>query len=195
MSELSLTPGNALVIVDVQNDFLPGGALPVPDGDEIIPILNRYIRLFHLQGLPIVASRDYHPARHCSFLSEGGSWPPHCIAGTTGAELASALQIPADVIMIDKAVHVEKDAYSVFQGTTLQARLQKLQVNTLSVGGLATNYCILHSVKDAEDLGYQVFLLTDAIRAVNLKPNDGDRALSTMIELGAIPVTVQDICP
>jgi nicotinamidase/pyrazinamidase len=179
-------PGDALIIVDVQNDFLPGGSLAVPDGDAIIPVLNRYIRLFTERDLPVFATRDWHPSNHRSFKAQGGIWPPHCLAGTQGAAFASELQLPADVHIISKADNPEQDAYSAFQGTDLSKKLRKLKVRRLWIGGLATDYCVLNTVLDARRQGFEVFVLEDVIRAVNVRPDDGAKAIQKMRGLGAV---------
>lgn len=177
--------GDALLIVDVQNDFLPGGALAVEQGDAVIPALNRYIDAFVTRGLPVVATRDWHPEAHCSFREQGGPWPPHCRANTEGAEFARQLGLPADATVISKATTPDQDAYSGFQGTDLDQRLQAAGVRRLYVGGLATDYCVLNTVRDARRLGYEVMLLADAIRPVDVQPGDGQRAEADMLDLGA----------
>jgi len=194
-STASLRPhgGDALLLVDVQNDFLPGGSLAVPSGDETIPALNRYIELFRRNALPIYASRDWHPADHCSFRSEGGIWPPHCIAGSAGAAFSPELSLPSAAVVISKAVHRDTDAYSGFEGTDLEQRLRREGVTRLFIGGLATDYCVLNTVKDALSQGFDVLLLLDGIRAVNLKPDDGRRAIEEMTSLGARPVNWEEI--
>jgi len=181
-------PGDALLIVDVQNDFLPGGSLAVPEGDRVVPVLNRYIRDFTAAGLPVYATRDWHPEGHCSFAAQGGPWPPHCRAGTRGAAFAPGLKLPEGAVVISKADTVEKDAYSGFQGTDLAERLQAAGVRRLFVGGLATDYCVLNTVRDALAAGFGVVLLEDAIRAVDVKPGDGARAEAEMVRAGAVPV-------
>lgn len=180
--------GDALILVDVQHDFLPGGRLAVVDGDAVIEPLNRAIAQFSAAGLPIVATRDWHPVDHMSFAAQGGPWPPHCVAGTDGAAFEESLALPPDVLVVSKASRQESDAYSGFEGTDLHQHLQALGVDRVFVGGLATDYCVLNTVLDARRLGYQVLLLTDAIRAVNVSPDDGQRALSQMIDAGAVPV-------
>jgi len=185
--------GDALLIVDMQNDFLPGGSLGVADGDAVIPVLNSGIERFQHAGLPIFASRDWHPADHCSFADQGGPWPAHCIAGSPGAQFASRLALPASVMIISKGTHVSRDAYSAFQETDLDERLRDLRITRLFVGGLATDYCVFNTVKDALRHGYRVVLLTDAIRAVNLKPDDGAHAEQEMLHLGAQPAQIGDI--
>lgn len=184
-------PGDALLIVDVQNDFLPGGSLAVPRGDDVVAVLNRYLRIF--AALPVYATRDWHPERHCSFKAQGGTWPPHCIAGTHGAEFAAALQLPPYAVIISKATAPEQDAYSGFQGTNLDQQLRVANIHCLFIGGLATDYCVLNTVRDALRLGYQVFLLADAIRAVDVQPGDGDRAEQEMLRLGAQRITAEEI--
>lgn len=179
--------GDALIIVDVQNDFLPGGALAVARGDEVVPVLNRYIALFQSRGLPLFATRDWHPKDHCSFKAQGGPWPPHCIAGTRGAEFAPGLGPSVETPVISKAITSSKDAYSGFEGTDLGRRLKQLGVTRIFVGGLATDYCVLNTVKDARAAGLRVVLLHDACRAVNVQPQDGAQAEREMERLGAIP--------
>ncbi|MDO8990542.1 MAG: isochorismatase family protein [Sideroxyarcus sp.] len=187
--------GDALLVVDVQNDFLPGGSLAVPHGDEVVAPLNRCLALFAGLQLPVYASRDWHPADHCSFRAQGGPWPPHCIAGTPGADFAAALQLPATACIVSKADSPGKDAYSAFDGTDLQRRLQTDGVRRLYVGGLATDYCVLSTVKDALQLGYRVVLLGDAIRAVEVVPGDGERAVAEMRGLGAQPALAAELAP
>lgn len=190
---ITLEPGDALLIVDVQNDFLPGGSLAVPHGDEVVPVLRRYLALFQARGLPIFASRDWHPANHCSFRERGGPWPPHCIAGTSGAELAPDLSLPPSTILISKADSPDKDAYSAFEGTPLNELLRARGVRRLFVGGLATDYCVLNTVRDAAARGYAVVLLTDAIRAVNVRPDDGAKAEAEMRRLGARAARIEEL--
>lgn len=187
MKLLTLTAQDALLIVDVQNDFLPGGALAVPAGDAVIAPLNRWIERFRAAGLPIIASRDWHPVDHCSFSPQGGPWPPHCIAGSAGAAFAAALALPDDAWVISKATAKDAEAYSAFAGTDLDTRLQGRGIRRLFVGGLATDYCVKNTVLDALRLGYAVRLLTDAIRAVDVRPGDGERALAEMAAAGAEP--------
>jgi nicotinamidase/pyrazinamidase len=184
---------DALVLVDVQNDFLPGGALAVPDGDAVVPALNGYLAVFVRRGLPVFATRDWHPADHCSFGERGGPWPPHCVAFSRGAAFATLLQLPCDALIVSKAETKNQDAYSGFEGTDLDARLRAQGVKRLLVGGLATDYCVLSTVRDALAKGYDALLLRDAIRAVNVNPGDGDRAEREMVALGARPITLQDL--
>jgi len=179
---------SALIIVDVQNDFLPGGRLAVPHGDEVIPILNRYIAGFLGENFPIFVTRDWHPPNHCSFQAQGGPWPVHCVIDTEGAEFARPLRIPASAIVISKGTAPDREAYSGFEGTELEGRLREASVGCLYVGGLATDYCVLNTVKDGLQKGFKVTLLTDAIRAVNVQPTDGRQAEEEMRRLGAVPM-------
>ena len=185
-------PDDALLIIDAQNDFLPGGSLAVPQGDDVVPVLNRYASLFRTHHLPIFASRDWHPSNHCSFTKQGGPWPPHCIAETNGAQFSSGLDL-SNAVIISKASEPESDAYSAFENTDLDRRLKQAKVKRLFVGGLATDYCVLNSVRDAVCLKYSVVLLEDAIRAVNVQPEDGPKAIEEMLELGCRPATVESI--
>jgi nicotinamidase/pyrazinamidase len=174
-----------LVIVDVQNDFLPGGKLAVAEGDKIIPALNRYIALFQQNQLPIFATRDWHPADHCSFKSQGGPWPAHCVAETPGAQFPQSLALPPSATIISKGTSARKEAYSGFEGTKLESLLRDAAVDVLYVGGLATDYCVLNTVKDGLRLGFAVVLLTEAMRAVEVHPGDGARAELEMLSGGA----------
>jgi nicotinamidase-related amidase len=189
-SAIEVQDGDALILVDVQNDFLPGGALAVPHGDEVVPALNLYIDLFLTKGLPIIATRDWHPVNHCSFRAQGGPWPPHCIANSPGAGFAAGLRLPAEFITISKAAAPDEDAYSGFGGTELEAILRSHGARRVFVGGLATDYCVLNTVKDALENRYQVYVLSDAIRAVNVQPDDGRKAEQEMIAKGAIMITL-----
>ncbi|MBX3327515.1 MAG: isochorismatase family protein [Nitrospira sp.] len=179
---------DALLIVDIQNDFLPGGALGISHGDKIIPVLTNYIRRFDAHGFPIFLSRDWHPPNHCSFQSQGGPWPAHCVAGSPGALPPSSFTTPPSAVIIYKAIDHDQEACSAFQHTALDRHLRVLNVQRLFIGGLATDHCVLHSVKDARMLGYDVCLLMDGIKAVNLDTEDGRRAEEEMIRLGALPV-------
>jgi nicotinamidase/pyrazinamidase len=187
-SDIRLQPGDALMMVDVQNDFLPGGGLAVASGDEVVAPLNEWIARFTAAKLPVFATRDWHPPGHCSFRERGGTWPPHCVADTRGAEFAAALAVPPDAHVVSKASQPEADAYSGFGGTDLDLQLRRMQVRRLFVGGLATDYCVLQTVADALRLGYGVMLLVDGIRAVDLQPGDGERAIAAMVGGGAVAV-------
>jgi nicotinamidase/pyrazinamidase len=195
MSRERLTPGDALLIVDVQRDFLPGGALAVPNGDAVLAPLNAAIARFRDAGLPIFASRDWHPATHRSFADRGGPWPAHCVAGTPGAAFAPALALPADAAVISKAMDPGTEAYSAFEGTDLDARLRRAGVRRLVLGGLATEYCVRRTAEDARALGYDVIVLADAVRAVDRQPGDGARALDAIRRCGARTLATADVIP
>lgn len=182
----ALQAGDALLIIDVQRDFLPGGSLPVPDGDAVVAPLNAWIGRFLARDLPIFATFDWHPADHCSFRDQGGAWPVHCVAGTPGSGFAGGLELPAAAGRVAKATGRDADAYSGFSGTNLHRRLQQARIGRLFVGGLATDYCVLQSVLDARRLGYEVVLLMEAVRAVDVKPGDGERAVAAMLAAGAV---------
>jgi nicotinamidase/pyrazinamidase len=187
MRAIALTSADALLIVDVQNDFLPGGSLAVAQGDEVIAPANGLITLYREHGLQVYASRDWHPFGHCSFIEQGGPWPPHCIADTRGAAFADQLALPADAIIVSKAQTREADAYSAFRGTGLAHRLRTRAIGRLAVCGLATDYCVLNSVRDALALGFRVLPVLDAIQAIDACPGDGARAIAWMIARGAVP--------
>lgn len=187
MSAIVLGGGDALLIVDPQVDFLPGGSLGVPQGDAVLAPINRLIDLYRTHALPVYVSRDWHPALHCSFAGQGGPWPVHCVAGSDGARFAPGLQLD-DAAVVSKATTVDVDAYSAFNGTGLTDTLRERGIRRLVVCGLATDYCVLNTVLDALAAGFDVLLATEAIRAVNVKTDDGDRALQQMLERGAMPV-------
>lgn len=193
MTNASPAAGDALLIVDVQNDFLPGGSLAVPAGDAVIAPLNAAIDAFVQRSLPVIVTRDWHPANHCSFKPQGGIWPPHCIAGSSGAQFGADLRIPGLAIVVSKAMRPEADAYSAFEGTELAWRLQSMGVTRLVVGGLATDYCVLATVTDALALGLRVILLTDAVRAVDVRAGDGLAAIDKMAAGGAQLMTSADL--
>ncbi|NNM82640.1 MAG: isochorismatase family protein [Burkholderiales bacterium] len=186
MTKVSLGEHDALLVVDIQNDFLPGGSLAVAGSDAVIPVLNACIARFSAQGLPVHACRDWHPPDHCSFIENGGPWPPHCIAGTHGAEFSTSLALPPETPVMSKGSLRDREAYSAFDGTELAALLRKEQVGRIFIGGLTTDYCVLNSVKDASRLGFSIFVLLDATRAVDLHPGDGKAALEAMKGHGAI---------
>lgn len=179
-------PGDALLIVDVQQDFLPGGALAVAAGDQVVAPLNRYAAEFERHGLPVLATRDWHPPDHCSFAARGGPWPPHCVAGTPGAAFATGLRLPAGAEVVSKATEPDADAYSGFQGTDLTARLRARGVRRVLIGGLASDYCVRATALDALAAGFAVVVLGDAVRAVDLQAGDGARALAELTARGAV---------
>ena len=181
---------DALIIVDVQNDFCPGGSLPVSEGDKIVPVLNRYIENFTKAGLAVFATRDWHPERTSHFNTDGGPWPPHCIRGTEGAKFHASLALGSNVVILSKGMSPYADSYSGFQaanadGVTLGNLLRERGVERIFVGGLATDYCVKHTVLDGLKEGFKVVLLEDAIRGVNLNPDDSKQAIEEMVRAGA----------
>ena len=177
--------GDALLVVDVQRDFLPGGTFSVPAGDEVIQPINRVVSLFERAGLPIFYSRDWHPPNHVSFKVRGGPWPRHCVASTEGAAFALTLRVPASASIISKATTADRDALSAFLDTTLASQLRASGVRRLYVGGLSTDYSVRATVLDAKREGFDVKVMTDAVRAVDVQPGDGQRALQEMQQSGA----------
>jgi nicotinamidase/pyrazinamidase len=188
------SPVSALVIVDVQNDFCPGGSLAVADGDQVVDVINRLIPNFPLA----VATQDWHPPDHVSFKDRGGPWPSHCVQGTPGAELHPALRKERITAFLRKGASSDQDAYSGFEardegGRTLDEVLKGHFATTLYVTGLATDYCVKATVLDGLRYGYQVSVVTDGVRAVNVNPDDGMRALQEMASAGARLVHSRDI--
>ena len=178
--------GDALLIVDVQNDFCPGGALAVNKGDEVVPILNRWMDRARRIGVPVYASRDWHPRGHISFRERGGPWPPHCVQGTSGAAFHRELRFPESVQIITKATNRDEDAYSAFGGTDLAERLHRAGINRLWIGGLTQDYCVRETSLDAIQAGFEVHVIVEGTRAVNVHPGDGRRALEDIRNAGAI---------
>lgn len=181
---------DALLIIDVQNDFCSGGSLPVPEGDKVVPVLNRYIQRFEAANLPIFATRDWHPEKTSHFKAFGGLWPPHCIQGTKGAEFRPDLALPQDVVIVSAGMGPDEDGYSGFvgkddQGVGLADLFRQRGVERIFVGGLATDYCVKHTVLDGLKEGFKVVLLEDAIRGVDVQPGDSERAIEDMIRAGA----------
>ena len=175
----------ALLVVDVQVDFCPGGSLAVKNGSDVVPRLNRVIKAFERRSLPIFFTRDWHPANHISFKSRGGIWPPHCVQGTSGAEFHSGLLVPGNATIVSKGDKPSMEAYSGFQGTDLETRLKRLGIDKVFVGGLATDYCVKETTLDARRTGLAVEVLKDCVRPVDIKPGDGARALAEMRRAGA----------
>lgn len=180
----------ALLIVDVQNDFCPGGALAVPGGDRVVGPLNRAAGCFADAGLPVLASRDWHPPVTRHFREYGGVWPPHCVQDSPGAAFHPSLLLPEGTVVITKGSDPAMDAYSAFDGRDREGRLlgevlASRQVQHLFVGGLATDYCILSSVLDARRAGLEVTVLTDAVAGVDVAEGDSKKALEEMRKAGA----------
>lgn len=174
----------ALIVVDVQNDFCPGGALAVAQGDEVVAPLNRLINEFLEQGEPVFKSRDWHPKRTRHFAAYGGAWPVHCVQNTKGAEFHPELIDDMHIRVISKGLG-DEDSYSAFDGTDLALQLYRLGVKEVWVGGLATDYCVKNTVLDARKEGFRVRALENAMRPVELKPGDGQRAIEEMRKAGA----------
>jgi nicotinamidase/pyrazinamidase len=183
--KFNINSEDALIVVDVQRDFCPGGSLPVPDGDKVIPKLNKYIDIFEEADAHIYATRDWHPPNHISFKTQGGAWPPHCVQETEGAEFHPNLRLPRGVKVFSKGTEPDSEAYSSFQGTGLKVELEKRGIGRVFVGGLATDYCVKHTVIDALEAGFETILLEDAVKGVNLKPGDSERAVEEMMYKGA----------
>ncbi len=178
-------PDDAVIVVDIQNDFFPGGALPVPAGDQVIPVLSRCIEQAERVGATIVLTRDWHPANHCSFETEGGPWPVHCVQHTPGAEYHPDLRIPRLAIYVDKATDPARENFSDFAGTALGDQLRRKGIRRLFVGGLALDYCVRATVLEKLAEGFEVHLLLPATRAVNVKEGDAQRAIDELRSAGA----------
>src|SRR5215472_12312238 len=187
-------PSAALILVDIQNDFCPGGALAVPDGDQIVEVVNRLAPSFNF----VAATRDWHPPNHISFKKQGGVWPPHCVQGSPGADLHPALDRSGIDLIVRKGYSPDRDTFEGLpavdeNGESLDKILKRKGVDSIYVAGLATDYCVKATVLDALKKGFQVFAVTDAMRAVNLQPGDAARALQEMAAAGAHLVTSQQV--
>ncbi len=180
----TLESGDVLLAVDVQRDFCPGGALAVPEGDRVIPLLNRWIRHACESGATVYASCDWHPRRHASFQSEGGPWPPHCVQGTAGAEFHPELALPTDAILVAKGTRLDRDQLSAFDETGLAVRLARDGVKRVWIGGLALDVCVRATVLQALGEDFAVHLIVDATRP--LSAERGAEALREMREAGAV---------
>lgn len=184
---------SALLLVDLQNDFFPGGALAVPGADSLIPLINAYIKHFSRQGWAILATRDWHPANHSSFTEQQGPCPVHGVQGSRGAQFHSDLVLPPGMMVISKGTDPKKDARSGFDGTSLADRLEDLNVQTLYVLGLPTEHCVKHTVLDGCQRGLRVVLLTDATKGDNHQQDDSPNALQEMTDAGAYLANISDI--
>lgn len=181
---------DALIVVDVQNDFCPGGSLAVPEGDAVVPVLNRYLERASAAGIPIVASRDWHPEETAHFAAFGGTWPAHCIQETSGAAFHPALLLPPETLIASKGMSAKDEGYSALEGLLPGGRnmldaLRERGVTRIHAGGLATDYCVRATVLGALAAGFTVFFLRDASRAVEVTPGDGERAIAEMQAAGA----------
>lgn len=208
---MEVTMKKALLLVDIQNDFLPGGALAVTDGDAVVPVANRLISQFDL----VIATQDWHPSDHGSFASlyPGKSpgemvglsgidqilWPDHCVEGTTGAEFAPGLETSGITVIFKKGTDKSVDSYSAFfdnakrKDTGLAAYLKSEDVDTLYLVGLATDYCVKFSALDAVELGFKTVLIKEGVRGVNITPGDSDAALKEMAVKGVSIISEDQI--
>ena len=175
----------ALIVIDVQNDFCPGGSLAVANGDEVVAPLNELMKEFLDRGEPVFKTRDWHPATAKHFAAYGGIWPVHCVRNTPGAEFHPGLFDDPRITIISKGIDESADGYSGFDGTNLAQILRDQEVKEVWVGGLATDYCVKHTVLDALQQGFEVKALADAMRAVDLNPTDGEQAIEEMRNAGA----------
>lgn len=182
---MDITDTDVLIVVDVQNDFCPGGALAVPDGDAVVPVINQLMPRFNR----VIATQDFHPPGHSSFTDQGGPWPAHCVQGTTGAEFHHALDTDAIDEVVQKGTDLATDGYSGFAGTDLAERLRKAGASRVFITGLATDYCVRATAIEAVENGFDAVVLTDAIRAVDVRAGDGDRAVAEMQTAGAATTT------
>jgi len=181
---------DALIVVDVQRDFCPGGALPVPRGDEVVPVLNEWLRCV---GALKIATRDWHPADHCSFEGQGGPWPPHCVQDTAGAELHPALASDRLDHVVSKGTDACQEAYSGFSGPELLRLLRARGVRRLWIAGLATEYCVKATALDARKHGFEVFVIEDAVRGIEARPGDIAAARKEMEAAGVRFVRSDDV--
>lgn len=180
----------ALIIVDVQNDFCPGGKLAVPKGDEVAPVISRLMPIF----LERIFTKDFHPKNHCSFKAQGGDWPEHCVGGTWGAMLYDdmACQNREDLVVL-KGRNPHKEAYSGFDETGLEKYLKAKRIGKVYICGLATDYCIKATAFDAKKLGFKTYVIIDACRGVNVKKGDTGRAVREMRNAGIKIVTSKEV--
>lgn len=188
--QIKIAVGDVLVVTDMQNCFLPGGSLPVTEGDSVVGPLNIALDAFDRAGLPVIFTRDWHPPNHCSFQSRGGPWPDHCIQGTQDAAFSPRLHIPPKPLVISKAVEADKEQYSAYfghdeNGATMADNLRAMKPKRVFIGGVATEYCVFNTVLDMLKDGYDVYVFVDGVQPVEVKPGDGQAALDTMEKRGA----------
>ncbi len=193
-----MKPKKALLIVDVQNDFCPGGALAVPEGEKIVPAINKYIRIFTKKKLPVFATRDWHPVRTRHFKDFGGLWPVHCLQNTRGAAFHPDLKLSKDAILLYKGMDPQEDCYSSFSAQDLSGQplsniLKRMGIIELYIAGLATDYCVKFTAIDALKQKFKVKILTDAIKGVNFKPKDSEQAINKIVKMGARKVKLGDL--
>jgi nicotinamidase/pyrazinamidase len=197
MTEPPVRDSRALIVVDVQRDFCPGGALPAQGCDRILPAINTYVAEARALGMPIYASRDWHPAETTHFKPYGGPWPPHCVQDSPGAAFHPRLALPPKTIVVSKGEDPQHPGYSAFDGHTqdgerLLTDLRRRGVHQLYVSGLTTEYCVKQTTLDALRADLRVVVLTDAIAGIDAQPGDADRALADMARAGADFATVID---
>jgi nicotinamidase/pyrazinamidase len=173
----------ALLIIDVQNDFIPGGALAVPDGDEIIGPVGELLDSGRFEL--VVATRDWHPPDHASFRDQGGPWPPHCVQGTEGAEIHDSIPRERIDVIVDAGYEPQLEGYSGFEATPLGEILREHEIDRVTVVGLATDYCVKHTALDALANGFAVEVVTEAIRGIDAEPGDSERALAELADAGS----------
>jgi len=188
----------ALLVVDIQNDFCPGGALGISAGDKIIPVINKYIEIFSKNKLAIFFSRDWHPKKTVHFKKFGGTWPVHCVENTQGASFHPKLKIPKEAIILSKGIDPQEDSYSAFEardacGQSLGNLLKIFGVEEIYIAGLATDYCVKYSALDALKNGFKVKVLKDAIKGVNIKPADSQEALDEITGVGAKEIGLSEL--
>ncbi len=192
---MKIGPNDALIVVDVQNDFCPGGSAAVEDGDVVARKMSDLALNFRSKEARVFATQDWHTTSHKSFTNNGGIWPAHCVRGTNGARLHPDLKLPIGTSIIRKGENDQSDGYSGFDGTNLDAHLKRLDIRRVFVGGLSTEYAVQHTVYEALQKGYNAFVVTDAISAINANPDDDQRALDSMLLSGAQSVTTTDLMP
>jgi len=192
MAKVRVRNFDALIIVDMQNDFMPGGALPVPEADKIVDTVNTYIDHFVSRGALVVATRNWHPPNHISFTERGGPWPPHCVQNTWGAQFHPNLRLPESAIIVSKAFLPDKEAYSGFDGTDLEFILRSRGIRRVFVAGVAIDYCVRATALDAVRLGFETFLLVDAVKGVDIPKGSIEKALNEMLDAGIVFLDIND---
>jgi nicotinamidase/pyrazinamidase len=176
--------GDALIVVDVQRDFCPGGSLPITEGDKVVPVLNDWIAQANQAGIPVFASCDWHPADHLSFQPQGGEWPVHCVQETEGATLHPDLRLPDDVVIVRKGDRDDRDQYSALDETGLVEELRRREVERVWIGGLAEDVCVRATALDAAKAGFDTHLIADATKPVTAA--GGEAARAEMRDAGVI---------
>lgn len=183
----------ALLVVDLQIDFCPGGTLAITKSDAIIPTINNLVDIFHSEDLPIIFSRDFHPADHMSFSAQGGIWPPHCVRETKGADFHPRLNIPVEAYIVNKGTERDKEAYSAFEGTDLEQILTDEKVTCVAICGLATDYCVKATALDGIQSGFRVILIKDAVKGVEAITGDIEQSINEMVDAGVIEFSSDEV--